>query len=210
MYNYKGKNKRPIVPQVIIDDFFETPDTIREWALRQEFFKGENRGTWPGIRTHLLDDISKELYNTMRYKLLKEYPQFKDFSDIDASFQVITEEWDNGWVHEDNDVHRLAGVVFLTPNPPQGAGNTVYMEQDDVSADKFQQIFDNDMTLEADHRDTKKYRNEQRSLFTPSVRIENRYNRCVAFDPRMWHSADQFFGTTKENGRLTLVFFCNE
>ena len=84
------------------------------------------------------------------------------------------------------------------------------MQQDDVSTDIYDDAFVADMKLEADHKANEKYRLEQRSKFTPSVVVENRFNRLIAFDPRMWHSANNFFGTTKENGRLTLVFFCNE
>lgn len=209
MHNFKNKRAKPLAPQLIVDNFFEMPQTLRDWTMAQEFFKGE-RGSWPGIRTKLLDELNTELVDLLKSKLLALYPQFDDFSDIDCSLQVIGEEWGQGWVHDDNSVHVLAGIVFLTPYPKPDSGNTTYMQQDDVSTDIYDDAFVSDMKLDADHKAFEKYRLEQRSKFTPSVVVENRFNRLIAFDPRMWHSANNFFGTTKENGRLTLVFFCNE
>ena len=45
-------------PTIIIDNFFETPNQVREWGLSLNFYKG-NRGNWPGYRTdliHMVDD----------------------------------------------------------------------------------------------------------------------------------------------------------
>ena len=52
-----------------------------------------------------------------------------------------------------------------------------------------------------------KHRDKQRSCFTPSINVDNVFNRCVMFDPKTWHSADNFFGTTLDDSRLTLVFY---
>ena len=37
--------------------------------------------------------------------------------------------------------------------------------------------------------------------------VGNVYNRVVLFDAKMIHSASEYFGTTKENGRLFQLFF---
>lgn len=207
-YGFKGSSVNPLVPTTIIDDFFETPNLWREFALSQEYFKGD-RGTWPGIRTKYIQDLHPELYEVFEHTLLKHVKKYNSFSKIEATFQAIDGSWGNGWVHDDNPEHDVAGVVFLNPNPPLGTGNTVYANTADINADHYIPMFQQDMDPEFDHSTLEKYRNEQRAIFKPVVTAENRFNRCVMFDPRCWHSADNFFGTCLEDSRLTLVFFCN-
>lgn len=207
--DWKGKDVNPLIPTLVIDDFFETPHLWRSFALQQEFFKGD-RGTWPGIRTKYIEELHPELYEVFKHKLLSYLPAIPDFSRIEATFQAIGGEWGNGWVHDDNPVHDVAGVVFLHPDPPAGSGNTVYQNSEDFNSHRYTEIFNEDMRTETDHDKFAKYRDEQRSMYIPAVRAENRFNRCVVFDPRQWHSADNFFGdNSAEDSRLTLVFFCN-
>lgn len=208
MNSWKGKDVNPLLPTLVVDNFFESPVLWREFALAQEYFKGD-RGTWPGIRTKYIQDLDPELYEVFEHKLLSYLPNIKGFSKIEATFQIIDGSWGNGWVHDDNPEHDVAGVVFLNPNPPKGTGNTVYKQSIDPNADQFIEMFIQDMDPDFDHSTLQKYRDQQRAYFVPSVVTENRFNRCIIFDPRQWHSADNFFGTTLEDSRLTLVFFCN-
>ena len=48
------------LPLTVVDNFFETPTLVRNFALQQEFFKGD-RGNWPGIRTKFLDELDINL-----------------------------------------------------------------------------------------------------------------------------------------------------
>ena len=207
-YGFKGSKVNPLIPTKIIDDFFETPEMVRAFALQQKYYKGD-RGTWPGIRTQYIQELSQELYDVLELNLLKHVNKYDRFSKIEATFQAIGGEWGNGWVHDDNPEHDVAGVVFLHPNPPKGTGNTVYANSTDINADYYITMFQEDMDPDFDHSSLEKYRNEQREMFKPVVTAENRFNRCIMFDPRCWHSADNFFGSTLEDSRLTLVFFCN-
>ena len=205
---FKGSSFNPLIPTKIIDDFFETPHMVREFALQQEYYKGD-RGTWPGIRTKYIQDLNQELYDVLEFNLLKYVNKYNSFSKIEATFQAIGGAWGQGWVHDDNPEHDVAGVVFLNPDPPQDTGNTVYANSSDINADHYIPMFQEDMDPDFDHSKLEKYRLEQRALFKPAVTAENKFNRCIMFDPRCWHSADNFFGETLEDSRLTLVFFCN-
>jgi hypothetical protein len=210
MNTFKDRINRPFIPTIVVDNFFESPTLWRHYALSQEFYKGE-RGTWPGIRTAMLDNLNIELYSILEFKLLQLLPQFKKFNKIESTFQLIDETYGNGWVHDDNPEHNVAGIVYLNEQHPQNSGTTLYMDDDDISADKYTQMFIDDVmsTDPADRSQFAKYRNEQRSKFTRATEIDFHWNRCVMFDPRTWHSADNFFGTTKDTARLTLVFFGN-
>ena len=37
----KNRYLHPYFPTIILDNFYESPDLVRAWALQQEFFKGE-------------------------------------------------------------------------------------------------------------------------------------------------------------------------
>jgi len=200
---------KPYIPTVVIDDFFETPELWRYFALNQEFFKG-NRGTWPGLRTKMLYDLCPALYNTLEFKLLQHVP-FNSFSKIETTFQIIDETYGKGWVHDDNPEHDVAGVIYLNEHTVPNSGTTLYSDKFDISGDHYTELFVKDVSTDTpeEREQFNKYREEQRSFFTQTASVDSRWNRCIIFDPRTWHSADNFFGTTKEDARLTLVFFGN-
>ena len=199
-----------MIPTFVIDNFFEAPDLWRKYAIEQKFYKGD-RGNWPGERTELLSVLNKDLFDTVENKLLDYFPQFVKFSESDITFQIIGEDYGQGWIHTDDIEHDVAGFVYLSPNSPQNTGSTIYNDQHDWNAEKFTKLFLDDVNNEIRTTDKvmHKYRQEQRQKFTPSITIENQYNRCIMFDPSKWHSANNFFGDTLDNSRLTLVFFCN-
>jgi hypothetical protein len=207
----KNRFLYPYIPTIVIDDFYESPDLIREWALDQEFFKG-NRGSWPGVRTELLPATNHEITDILIKKLLfvlKDYG-INHLYDMQTGFQLIDKSWGTGWVHDDDPKLHLAGIIYLSPDAPIDSGTTLYADQTDFNGERYSELFMKDVFSEtSEERETfAKYRAEQRSCFTPATTVGNVYNRCVIFDTRNWHSADNFFGTDKDNTRLTHVFFC--
>ena len=206
----KNRENRPFVTTTIVDNFFETPFLWREFALQQEFYKGE-RGTWPGVRSPMLDELSTELYDILSIKLLEHLPQFKRFIKVESTFQLIDESYGRGWVHDDNHEHSVAGIIYLNEHSIKNSGTTLYTNDTEVNGDYYSKIFVDDVMSEhgTDRSQYEKYRSEQRSYFTPSAEVDFVWNRCIMFDPRTWHSADHFFGTDKTSSRLTLVFFGN-
>ena len=201
---------RPHIPTTVIDNFFETPSLWRDFALAQEYYKGE-RGTWPGIRTSMLSELSSELYEILEIRLLEQLPMFTGLSKVESTFQLIDETWGKGWVHDDNPEHDVAGIIYLNKDAPLNTGTTMYEGAADINGEHYSKLFQEDV-LSTDPEVRKgyaKYRDEQRAFFKPAINVDCVWNRCVMFDPRTWHSADNFFGTTKDDTRLTLVFFGN-
>lgn len=208
MINRKNRLYYPFIPTIVIDDFFESPHTVREFALNQDFFKGD-RGTWPGIRTEFLEKLGGDVLEILIFKILKNYPQFQRFEKFESTFQLINENYISGWMHDDAPDLNLAGFVYLSPNPPINTGTTFYADND-VVLDKFLPAFMDDVCRPPEDPprvELQKYKQDQKSSFFPTITVDNVFNRCVIFDPRTWHCADNFFGTTKEDTRLTLVFF---
>ena len=205
----KNRHLHPYFPTIVLDNFFEAPDLVRDWALNQEFFKGE-RGTWPGLRSELLHTSNLELYNLLIRKIFQAIKEYgvNEMYDMQTGFQLIDKTWGTGWVHDDDPKLHVAGVVYMSPDAPLESGTTLYADNIDFDGEKYTKIFMEDVfSTEEERSKFVKYRLEQRSHFTPTIRIGNVYNRCIIFDTRNWHSADNFFGTSKEDTRLTNVFF---
>lgn len=196
-------------PIITIDNFFETPSLVRSWALSLEYFKGD-RGNWPGIRTAFLDELNQEFFHTFASKLIKCVPGKSTFNNLECTFQLIDKTYGSGWVHDDDDKFNVAGMVYLNPGPiPQGCGTTFYDYRLDTNGEDYSEMFRHEVNAdnEEERKKYQKYRDEHRSLWVPNVTVQNRYNRCNIFNSKIWHSADNFFGTTNDTARLTLVFF---
>ena len=206
--NLKNRKLHKFIPTKIIDNFFESPSLWRNFALNQEYTLPTN-GTWPGKRTDFLNTLDEESFDLLAKNLLKVLPQYRGFSSLWASFHLIDESYGNGWVHDDDPELTVSGIIYLNPKAPTGSGTILYNDQHDHTAKKYNDFFKQDV-LFADEKERKnlgKYREEHKSFFTPNMVIENIYNRCIIFDPRVWHSPGNFFGTTDNDARLTLVFF---
>lgn len=206
----KNKFLYPYMPTIVIDNFYNEPDLWREFALDQEFFKG-NRGNWPGLRTDLLHNVNYDLFQIVLKKILfvlKDYG-ITQVSELQTGFQLIDETYGRGWVHDDDPTFQCAGVIYLNKDAPLGSGTTIYEDSVDFNGDQYNKMFESDVNnISPEEKEVyAKYRAEQVSKFKKSVVVENVYNRFVLFDSRCWHSADNFFGTEKSDTRLTQVFF---
>jgi hypothetical protein len=207
--NRKNRLHNPYIPTVVVDDFFETPDMIRAFALQQEFFKG-SRGYWPGVRSQFLEDISTELYNLLTYKILKVLPQFTKFEKFESTFHLSGKNYVRGWVHDDAPDLNVAGFLYLSPDPPPNSGTSFFDDTTPSMPASFLDAFKQDVLRMPDELplpELDKYRDEQLTWFKKSLTVDNVYNRAIIFDPKTWHAANDFFGTTKEDTRLTLVYF---
>ena len=206
----KNRFLYPFFPTIIVDNFYEDPDLIREFALDQEFYKG-NRGSWPGLRTSLLHELDPNLFQFASRKLLHVLRDYgvKDFDEMQISFQLIDETYGRGWVHDDDPKLHVAGVVYLNKDAPEGCGTTIYEDAPDFNGEEYSKMFLKDVLVSTpeERAAMAKYREEQLLHFKPTIKVESVYNRLVMFDSRCWHSADKFFGTTKENCRLNQIHF---
>jgi hypothetical protein len=206
----KNRFLYPYIPTIVVDNFYEDPNLWRDFALSQEFFKGD-RGNWPGLRTELLHRLNRNLFNVTLKKLLfilKEYG-ITEVSELQTGFQSIDETYGRGWVHDDDPSFQVAGIIYLNKDAPLGAGTTIYEDSVDFNGDQYSKAFVEDVHLSSpnDREKYQKYREDQISKFEKSIVVENVFNRLIMFDSRCWHSADNFFGKTKEDSRLTQVFF---
>ena len=192
-----------------IDNFYDDPDSVREFALKQEFTKDEN-GYWPGKRTKLLYEIDKDFFDFFCQKLMAtRFDLTKNSMSwvIDTGFQIIEPLSPNknsiknqGYIHKDNCI--FAGLVYLNPKIDLSCGTSIYNLVDETKIDESDTkslFYKNGIDKNFDKKIT-----EHNNAFVETIRFNNVYNRLISFDGQAWHKANNFYSNVP---RLTQVFF---
>jgi hypothetical protein len=177
---------RKETPQlIIIDDFYENPDEIRNFALQQEFIT--NIASHKGRRTTL--DFNNEIIKK-RFEELLGKPIIKWDYKWNGCFQYCIAE-DPLVIHCDQ--QKYAGLIYLKKDAPCTTGTSFYRHK------KTKSKYYEEIEFEGGNYD-----------FTPFEMVDtigNIYNRLVIFDAKMIHAASQYFGKEKEDSRLFQIFF---
>ena len=198
-------------PVTVLDNFFDNPNDVREFALKQTY-KPDEGNHWPGERTSELADIDKNFWRHFTERALSLFYNFDNEViewTINSAFQKVSSNYSGGWVHTDKpDI--LTGIVYLNPNTNPEAGTSIfYRNKENPFAfpinDKEKKIqFQN----KSDAKKQEKYRLENNNQFEEVIRVSNAYNRLVLFDSSLFHSANGYFGGEDgQDARLALVFF---
>lgn len=187
------------VNAIVIDDFYENPDYVRDFALKQEF---KVRGNYPGQRTEsfLNDSIKKKLQEIL-------YPYAGNITDwggeYTGSFQY-TVAADRSWIHSDSTTD-WAAVLYLTPDAPLSAGTGIFKHKSSGLMNWDYRNNDPQYKMTAppgeDHQDMTKW--------DMVDKFGNLYNRLIMYRADNYHMSLDYFGSNKENGRLFQVFFFN-
>jgi len=210
------------IPITIVDNFFETPSLVRKLALEQNYTKGN--GIYPGTRSDFLQKIDPALsryFNEKIFSLFYDFNIHKVNLKVESMFQQITENYVEGWIHNDLNYENtvpdtdweVAGLVYLTPNPPPGSGTSIYQPNHNInfSPEEMKEFRDlkrkcyTGEELDLDYY--KQQRDRYNASYTSTLQIENVYNRLVVYNASDWHRGNIFFGNNPNNSRLTLVFF---
>lgn len=197
------QTRSPSCGLIIIDNFYNNPYDTRNYVLTQEFLV---RGNYPGQRTishasNYLKDIIQKYVEPFGEKII-DFPIPKaDGSDAgkiyNGSFQFTTSR-DRSWVHIDG-YNNWAGVLYLTPDAPLSSGTSFYKFYDGSTCKKDIEILEN-------KEETNKY-SQDLTKWEKVDQVGNIFNRLILFNSHRFHMSMDYFGDTKENGRLFQVFF---
>ena len=186
-----------------IDDFFDYPDIIRNYATSLEYKPGST-GQYPGERTELLEKLNPMLHSNICSRYLLNHYKPNDLIEFNATayFQKISSKFSKGCVHTDYPNNHTV-IIYLTPNASLDSGTSLYRPKKVTmkSINKLKQKF-NLGTI--DNEKIEKYREEFNSNFEETDRFNNLYNRCIGFDASIWHGANNF---QSNDERLTLIIF---
>ena len=197
------KTRNPSCGLIIIDNFYNNALETRKYVLTQKFLV---RGNYPGQRTisYANDHLKETIQNYVEPfgGKITDFPIPKeDNSDADSiyngSFQYTTSR-DRSWVHIDG-FNNWAGVLYLTPNAPLTAGTAFYNLYDGTTCKSDMDFLGNKEEVDKWSQDMTKWKEVDR--------VGNVFNRLILFNSNRFHMSMDYFGDTKENGRLFQVFF---
>lgn len=188
---------------IVIDNFYSNVIDTRDYILSQEF---KVRGNYPGKRTRSfanqhLKDIIQEYVLPYGGKIT-DFPMpdetNKDDNNIyNGAFQYTTSR-ERSWVHIDG-FNNWAGVVFMTQDAPITSGTGFYKFYDGAMCKQDMEILDNKSETDKFSQDMTKWQMVDN--------VGNVFNRLVLFNSNRFHMSQDYFGDSKENGRLFQVFF---
>lgn len=197
------KTRNPSCGLIIIDNFYNNALDTRNYILTQEF---SVRGNYPGQRT--ISYANEHLKETIQTFVEPFGGKITDFpipnedgsnaSNIyNGSFQYTTSR-DRSWVHIDGN-NNWAGVLYLTPNAPLTSGTSFYKFYDGTTCKRDMELLENNENIDRCSQDLTKWEKVDQ--------VGNVFNRLILFNANRFHMSMDYFGDTKENGRLFQVFF---
>lgn len=185
---------------IITDDFYQDVDSVRNFALEQEFdvkgnYPGQRTKTfwdWPGLRESIQNIVRHAGGNITYYE-----------SEYTSNFQYTTKH-DQSWIHPDTGT-MWAGVCYLTPNAPVSGGTGIFRHKE-TGLSRPPRLENGKMDSEwlEEHcwpvsRDFSKW--------DMTAMVGNVYNRLVLYRGDLFHSSLDYFGEGLEDGRLFQTFF---
>lgn len=183
---------------IIIDNFYEDPDEVREYALGLEYQPEENHGA-VGFRSEMGRRIlpgTRELFEKYLGRKIKNW----DVHRTNGCFQWCPETTRIVY-HCDQTTY--AAIIFLTPDAPLEAGLSLCRH-------KKYKIMDSSIFEKPDWYSPSRNHKEPHTDKTPWERVDkigNVYNRLVLFNAKYVHAVSEYFGDQINNSRLFQLFF---
>jgi hypothetical protein len=174
----------------IVDNFYEDPYAVREYALQQEYFDDPG---YIGRRTrtqHFVPGVKKAFEEIMGTKITEweSYSMNGRFQHNFAGEQLVYHCDDQMW----------AAMIYLTPDAPPSCGTSTFRHKETK-------------VHHSSHPDIMKSFNQKTFLDkTPYEVVDvfgNVFNRLVIFDGHLIHAASEYFGSDINDCRLWHMFF---
>tara|TARA_X000000368_G_scaffold404383_1_gene380354 strand:+ start:114 stop:722 length:609 start_codon:yes stop_codon:yes gene_type:complete len=192
---------------IIVDDFLKNPDAVRSYALKQNFelFGGKN---WPGrdsSECHGAEEMTQACSEVVGQQLAIK-PANK------CSYFRHTKIGQHGSQHihfDPNPGLIWAGVLYLTPIFHPTAG-TKFWKHKETGWDTSPTMEEASKYGINSHKDMCQFFNTEGNDKSKWIETDNvgfKYNRLVMFNPALWHSNGDWFGTTEDDSRLVQLFF---
>lgn len=172
---------------IVIDDFYSDPDSVRSFALQQDFII---RGNHPGSRTKtFLTESVKYCIQEIVQNFGGNVSCWYEEDGLSGSFEIATSK-DRSWIHTDP-FNKWAGVLYLTPNAPYNSGTGFYKHKKTGNYTRLNEDYEEYDYTKWDLHDI----------------IGNMYNRLILFRSDIFHTSMHYFGETLEDSRLFQLFF---
>jgi hypothetical protein len=200
-FKIKGnKDKRFFV----VDNFYEDPYAVREFALQQIYYPGEGAVGHRTRKQFLFDGLRESFEEIIDAKIPDRDNGYGWFDEgINGRFQYCPAGTPSVF-HCDS--QKWAAVIYLTPDAPPQSGTSFYRH-------KETKIFHNTQIDWAAGQGTKVFNQHTFVDSTPYEMVDtvgNVFNRLVLFDGGLIHSGINYFGWDISSSRLFHIFFFNQ
>jgi hypothetical protein len=183
-------NNTPNPRLVIVDDFYDDPYLVRDFALQQEYI--EDLRYYKGKRS-----INSFRTLQMRQKfeeiLGRNITAWHEHG-MNGKFQYCTPQ--DALVYH-CDWQTWAGMIYLTPDAPYQSGTSLFAHK--TTKARHASHPGADQAFDGGYYD--------KSKFELVDTAGNVFNRLVLFDAKCIHAANEYFGKTIEDSRLFQIFF---
>lgn len=188
------------VSLIIVDDFYNNVDDVREFALQQDF---NVDGNYPGHRT--ISFINESIKTAISNIVSPYAGKITWWGDNYTGAYQYTTQHDRSWIHADQTT-MWAGVCYLTPNAPYSSGTGLFRHKTSglrAAVKNPDGSYDQDIlsAVYKDSRDMTKW--ELMDV------VGNVYNRLVIYRGDLFHMSLDYFGSDRYDGRLFQTFFFN-
>ena len=182
-------NRKPHKTVWVVDDFYQDPHAVREFAMKQKF--SENPQCHKGSRTEEQFFVpgTKEAFERIMGIKIVEW----ESHGMNGRFQYCTAE--DPLVYH-CDLQRWAAMIYLTPDAPYHTGTNLYAHKNRTRNSRQGDI---DSCFTGGYYDSTK--------FDLVDSIGNVFNRLFIFDAQSIHAASQYFGQSMTDSRLFQIFF---
>lgn len=191
---------------VIIDDFLDNADQLRNAALRLDYPAQE--GTFPGRNSQQrvnLGGIADEVSH-----ILGEPLKPLDPPQSHGKFRVtLAADVGKAKVHIDS--AHWSGILFMS-KPEDCRGGTQFFRHIRTGTDQApmtpEELARHGYATRDDmHRDIIERDSTNDAAWEMTMEVPMRYNRLVLLRPWLWHTAGAGFGDSLANGRLVYLLF---
>ena len=196
----------------ICDNFFSDPYKVRSIAFKGKYICAYN---YPGLRS---DNVPKEV-NDEILSYIRYITKNSSLTINTSSFQSISQDYNEGIFHKDMGRTYIC-IIYLSLDPPLNSGTEICDSDHVRGLEIFNSINPKVMkSRDLFHKDPSNLINRYRygrmrkkvnSFYKPNIIAANKFNRCVIFPATNFHRAQNFFGTSLGNSRLTKVSFMDK
>jgi hypothetical protein len=200
---------------IVVDDFYEDPDAVRAFALRQRY--EAYRPGWFSSALEVVDNPLRGRGVRLATPAIRERLSRLVHAEADeTSWHSAGDGWNGAFHYKtanrfvrallpfDSSIHNhvgrdedvrpggWSGLVYLNPQPQERSGTSIWMHK------PTRRCWALEPTYSVRWRD-----------FELILDVENRYNRLVLFYGSIFHLAAAGWGSRKEDARLFQTFFWN-
>lgn len=187
------------VSAIVVDDFYNDVDSVREMALGMEFGV---RGNYPGQRTvQVYNEGVKNLIQAIISPYAGKITAWEQY-EYTGAFQYTTQR-DRSWIHADQTT-KWAGVCYLTPDAPLSGGTGLFRHKATgwTTAPRKDDGSYNEEGLDLIGQDSQDMTKWEMTNFVGNV-----YNRLILYPGDLFHTSLDYFGKDMYDGRLFQTFF---